>query len=139
MNCPVTHGHPAYEGGDVGGGVACVCYSSEVVEVGSSTVPVHHQDVHVDLPGQQACDAVDPDGGRAGGPVAVDDKGGGSGYAEQRHSGEVVVRKLMAAVQVLTCVQEQTHIQVGPDERLVEVHVGKVVTLFVFTWLEWTH
>lgn len=134
----MTHDHPAYEGGDVGGGVPCVCHGGEVVEVCSSTVPVHHQDVHVGLLGQQACDVVDPDGGSAGGPVAVDDEGGGSVHAEQRHSGEVVVRKLIAAVQVGACVQEQTHVQLGSDERLVEVDVGKVVTLIVFAWLKWT-
>lgn len=139
MDCPVTHHHPAYEGGDVGCGVVCVSHGGEVVEVGSSTVPVHHQDVHVSLLCQQPCDVVDPDGGRAGGPVAVDDEGGGSGDVEQRHFGEVVMRKLIAAVQVGTCVQEQTHIQVGSNERLMEVHVGKVVALFVFTWLESTH
>lgn len=123
VGCPVTHGHPAYEGGDVGGSAACVCHGGEVVEVGSSTVPVHHQDVHVGLLGQQPRDVVDPDGGRAGGPVAVDDEGGGSGHVEQRHFGEVVVRKLKATVQVGACVQEQTHVQVGSNERLMEVHV----------------
>lgn len=128
-----------YEGGDVGGGVACVRYSGEVVEVGSSTVPVHHQNIHVGPLGQQPRDAIDPDGGRTSGPVAVDDEGGGSGQVEQRHFGEAVVRELMAAVRVAACVQEQTHIQVCSNESLMEVHVGKVVTLFVFTWLEWTH
>lgn len=106
----MTHSHPAYEGSDVGSSVPCVCYSDEVVEVGGSTVPVHHQDVHVCLLGQQPCEAVDPDGRRAGGPVAMDDEGGGSGHKERRHCGEVVVRKLLAAVQVSTCVQEQAHI-----------------------------
>lgn len=137
--CPVTHHHPAYEGGDVGGGVACVSHSSEVVEVGSSTVPVHHQDIHVSLLYQQPCDVVDPDGGRASGPVAVDDEGGRSGDVEQQHFGEVVMRKLVATVQVGTCVQEQTHVQVGSNERLMEVHIRKVVTLFAFAWLESTH
>lgn len=128
----MTHDHPVYESGDVGGGVARVCHSGEVVEVGGSTVPVHHQDVHVGLLGQQACDAVDPDGGCTGGPVAVDDEGSGSGYVEQWLSGEVVVRKLVSAVQVGACVQEQTYIQLGANERLMKVNVGKVVTLFVF-------
>lgn len=102
----MTHDHPVYEGGDVGGRVACVCHSGEIVEVGGSTVPVHHQDVHVGLLSQQACDVVEPDRGCTGGPVTVDDKGGGSRNVEHRHSGEVVVRKLVSAVQVGACVQE---------------------------------
>lgn len=128
----MTHGHPAYEGGDVSGRVACVCDSGEVVEVSSSTVPVHHQDVHVRLLGQQPRDVVDPDGRRTGGPVAVDDEGGWTGHVEKRHHGEVVVRKLFTTVQVGTCVQEQTHVQIGADECFVEIYVRKVVTFFVF-------
>lgn len=115
----VTYDHPVYEGGDVSGGVACVRYCGEVVKVGCSTVPVHHQDVHVSLCGQQPRDVVDPDGGRTGGPVAVNDEGGGSGNVEQRHFSKVVMGKLIATVQVGARVQEQTYVQVGSNERLV--------------------
>lgn len=135
----MTHCHPVYEGGDVDGGVPCVCYGCKIVKVGSTTVPVHHQDVHVSLRGQQTCDVVDPDGGRAGGPVAVDDEGGGSHHVKQRLVGEVVVRKLVATVQVGARVQEQTHIQIGSNERLVEVQVRKVITHFVCTCLDYRH
>lgn len=59
-----------------------VCDGGEVVEVCRSFVPVHHDDVHVLLFRQQLHQVVDPDGGGSGGPVAMDDEGGGAGDVE---------------------------------------------------------
>lgn len=61
-----------------------VADGGEVVEVRRALVPVHHDDVHVLLLGQQVDYVVDPDGRGSGGPVAVDDKGGGVGEVEER-------------------------------------------------------
>lgn len=111
-----THLHPLNEACDVGCGPACVSDSCEVVEVGSSTVPVHHQDVHVLLPGQKVHNVVYPDRGRSRGPVAMDDEGRGSGQVEERLGLKTVVGEFLATLQIGTGVEQQPHVQVGPDE-----------------------
>lgn len=102
--------------------------SGEVVEVGGALVPVHHDDVHVILLGQQVDDVVDPDGWRASGPVAVDDEGGGAGRVEERLLGRALVPELTAAVQVGAGVEQQADGQAGSEETVRQVQVGEVVT-----------
>lgn len=71
-----SHLHRNDEAGQV---VSCfprVGHGDDVIEVGCPLVPVHHDDVHVLLLGQQVDYVVYPQRGRSSGPVAVDDKGG---------------------------------------------------------------
>lgn len=99
----------------------------EVVEVGGPSVPVHHDDVHVFLLGQQVHDVVDPDGRGPGGPVAVDDEGGGPTEVKERLGGQVVVVYLAAAVQVGAGVEQQPHVEAGSQEAVGQVQVCEVV------------
>ena len=120
--------HDEDEGGQVVGRLSGVGDGGEVVEVGGASVPVHHDDVHVVLLGQQLHDVLDPDGGRAGGPVAVDDEGGGPGGVEERLLPQALVPELPAAVQVGAGVEQQAHGQAGSEEAVGQVQVGEVVT-----------
>lgn len=63
----------------------------------------------------------------------MDDKGSGSGYIKQGFLSEVVVGKLLTALEVCASVEQQPHIQIGPYERLMEIQIGEVVTLTVLT------
>lgn len=129
-----THLHLLNEACDVGCGPARIGDSCEVVEVSGSTVPVHHQDVQVFLPGQQVHNVVDPDRRSPCGPVAMDDEGRGSGQVEERLGRKTVVGEFLATLQVGTCVEQQPYVQVGPDKRLVEVQVSEVVTFALLPW-----
>lgn len=84
---------------------------------------------------------VDPDRGRAGGPVAMDDKGGGTGEAEERLGGQVVVVQFAATVEVGASVEQESHVQGGSHEAVSQVEVGEVITRFAcFTFLlAWSH
>lgn len=104
-----------------------VGHGGEVVEVGRPFVPVHHDDVHVLLRRQQVHYVVDPDRGRSGGAVAVDDEGGGEGEVEERLGGQAAVAELAAAVQVGARVEQQPHVQAGSQEAVRQVEVGEVV------------
>lgn len=70
---------------------------------------------------------VYPDRGRSGGPVAVDDEGGGAGDVEERLGRRAVVVELAAAVQVGAGVEEQPHVQPGSHEAVRQVEVGEVI------------
>lgn len=80
-------------------------------------------------------EVVDPDRRGSRGPVAVDDEGRGPGQVKQRVGSEAVVGQLLAAVYVGTRVEQQPHVQVGPDERLTDVQVGEVVTFALLPWI----
>lgn len=105
-----------------------VGHGGEVVEVGGALVPVHHDDVHVVLLGQQVDDVVYPDGGCSGGPVAVDDEGGGTGGVEERLLGQALVPELTATAQVGAAVEQQADVQAGSHEAVREVQVREVIT-----------
>lgn len=123
----LVHLHGQDEAGQVLSRLPGVEHSSVVVEVGRALVPVHHDDVHVLLLGQQVDQVVNPDGGRSGGPVAVDDEGGGAGEVEERLRGQVVVAELAAALQVGAGVEQQPDVQDGSYEAVRQVEVGEVV------------
>lgn len=120
------HGHD--EARQVLSSLSRVTDGGEVVEVGGSSVPVHHNDVHVLLLGQQVDDVVDPDGWRPGGPVPVDHKGGGTVEVEERLGGQMVVVDLAAAVDVVTGVEQQPDVQAGSHEAVGQVQVCEVIT-----------
>lgn len=84
---------------------------------------------------------VYPDGGRSGGPVAVDDEGGGAGEVEERLGGEVVVVELAAAVEVGAGVEQQPHVQAGSHEAVGQVEVCEVIAGLArpALLLAWTH
>lgn len=126
-----THLHSLNEGCDVGGGATRVGDGGEVIEVGSSSVPVHHHHVHVTLRRQQVGELLDPDGWRPGGPVAVDDEGGGSSEVEQRHAAQVAMEQLTTAVRVGSRVEQQTDVQAGSHERLMEIEVREVIAAVI--------
>lgn len=109
------------------GRLSGVADGGEVVEVGGSLVPVHHHHVHVHLLDQQLHDVVYPDRGRSGGPVAVDDEGGGPGDVEERLDRRLVVLKLAATVWVGAGVEQQPHIQLSSNEAVRQVEVSEVV------------
>lgn len=119
-------------------GLFGVRHGSEVVEVGRPSVPVHHDDVHVLLLGQQVHDVVDPDWWRSGGSVAVDDEGGGPTEVEERLGGQVVVVYLAATIEVGAGVEEQSYVQAGSHEAMGQVQVSEVVagarSGFHLTW-----
>ncbi len=84
---------------------------------------------------------VYPDGGRSGGPVAVDDEGGGAGQVEERLGGQVVVVELTAAVEVEAGVEQQPDVQAGSHEAVGQVEVCEVIAglsrpalLLAWTW-----
>lgn len=84
---------------------------------------------------------VDPDRGSAGGPVAMDDKGGGTGKVEERLGRQVVVVQFAATVEVGASVEQESHVQAGSHEAVGQVEVGEVITRFAcFTFLlAWSH
>lgn len=123
-----AHLHGEDEAGQVVCRLSGVGDGGEIVEVGGALVPVHHDDVHVVLLGQQVDYVVDPDGGRAGGPVPVDDEGGGAGGVEERLLRRALVPELTATVQVGAGVEQQANVQAGSDETVRKVEVGEVVT-----------
>lgn len=127
MMFTLTHLHRHDEAGQVESRLPRVRHSGEVVEVGRALVPVHHDDVHVLLLGQQVDQVVYPDGGRSGGPVAVDDEGGGEGEVEERLGGQAVVVELAAAVEVGAGVEQQPDVQAGSNEAVGQVEVREVI------------
>lgn len=122
------HLHRHDEARQVVGRLPRVGHGGEVVEVCRPLVPVHHDDVHVLLLGQQVHYVVYPDRGRSCGPVAVDDEGGGAGELEERLGGQVVVVELAAAVQVGASVEQQADVQAGSHEAVGQVEVREVIT-----------
>lgn len=139
----LSHLHGPDEPGQVVSGLPGVGHGGEVVEVGRPAVPVHHDDVHVLLLSQQVDYVVDPDGGRPGGPVPVDDEGGGQGEVEQRLGGQAVVVELSATVQVGARVEQQPDVQAGSHEAVRQVEVREVVTeltcsALLLTWRQET-
>ncbi len=76
---------------------------------------------------------VDPDRRCPRGSVPMYDKGSGSGYIKQGFLSEVVVRELLTALEVCTGVEQQAHVQIGPHERLMEIQIGEVIAITVFT------
>lgn len=133
-----SHLHGSDEARQVERRLPGVGHGGEVVEVGRSSVPVHHDHVHVLLLGQQAHDAVDPDGRRPGGPVAVDDEGGGAPQVQERLGGQVVVGDLAAAVRVGARVEQQVDVQAGSHEAVGQVQVGEVIAGLLGAGLTWT-
>lgn len=138
------HLHSPDERGQVLRRLPGVGHRGEVVKVGRSLVPVHHDDVHVLLLGQQVDDVVDPDRGRSGGPVAVDDEGGGAGDVEERLGGQVVVFELPAAVHVGAGVEQQPDVQAGSYEAVGQIEVCEVIAglagaALLLTWTTTGH
>lgn len=131
------HGHD--EPGQVVSCLPRVGHSGEIVEVGRPPVPVHHNDIQVLLLSQQMDYVLDPDGRRAGGPVAVDDKGRRPGEVEEWLGGQVVVVELVATVEVGPSVEQQPDVQAGADEAVGQVEVCEVVAVLacsalLLTW-----
>lgn len=126
-----SHLHVQDEAGEVVGRLPGVGHGGEVVEVRRPLVPVHHDDVHVLLLGQQVNDVADPDGGRAGRPVAVDDEGRGAREVEERLGGRAVVAELAATVQAGAGVEQQADGQAGSHEAVGQIQVGEVIARLV--------
>lgn len=103
------------EGSEVVCCIVCVGHNFQVVDIGSSTVPVYQQDVHVSAGQQLLCDVMDPDGRRARRTVAMNDKGGGFGDVEQGLGWQVVVGQLLTTDKISSGVQQQLHIQTGSN------------------------
>lgn len=122
------HLHREDEASQVESCLSGVGHSGEIVEVGGALVPVHHDDVHFVLLGQQVDYVVYPDGGCSGGPVTVDDEGGGTRGVEERLLRQALVPELTATVQVGAGVEQQSDIQAGSDETVRKVEVSEVIT-----------
>lgn len=136
-----AHLHPHDEAGQVECRLPGVGHGGEVVEVGRPLVPVYHDDVQLLLLDQQLDDVVYPDWRSSGGPVAVDDEGGGAGQVEERLGGRVAVVQLAAAVQVGAGVEQQADVQAGSHEAVGQVEVGEVIAGLARATLllAWTH
>lgn len=79
---------------------------------------------------------VDPDRGCPSGPVAMDDKGSGTGEVEELLGGGVVVVKLAATVKVGPGVEQQPDVQACSHEAVGKVEVCKVIAglTLILTW-----
>ncbi len=86
--------------------LACVFHHFPVVYVGGSAVPVHHDDVHVAALQEERHELCEPDGRRAGGPVAVDEEGARRAEVEARVSEGLSVGQQLSAGHIGPCVQQ---------------------------------
>lgn len=105
-----------------------VFHHFEVIDIGSSTVPVHYDEIHV-LPSQKLLDdALQPSRGRAGGPVPVDDEGGRLGGVELGVGQQVCVGHESTAGHILPGVEQQPDFDAGSNDRMTEIQVCEFIT-----------
>ena len=110
----------------------CVIRHLEIVQVGSSVVPVHHYDVGV-CPGQQQLHSlIQPPRDGPCGPVPVNDEGGGSGQVELGVE-QVGVGQERAAGCILPGEQPELHLHAGANERVADIELCQFVT-YVSRW-----
>lgn len=117
---------------EVVGRLVRVLHRFEVIDVGSSVVPVHDDQIHVLASQQLLDDVLQPGRWRPGGPVPVDEEGGGPGGVEVGLGRQVGVGHEVAAGGIFPGVEQQPHVHVGSDDCVAQVQVSEVIA--VLSW-----
>jgi len=118
----VKYLHLFHEGREVVGRPARVLHHLHVVDIRSSAVPVHHDDVAVGPGQQQLRDLLQPRRRRSGGPVPVDDEGGRPGPVHVGvRVGRVAVGQQRAAGAIVPGVEQQPDLEAGSHDGVSEI------------------
>lgn len=104
-----------------------VLHRFQVVDIGSTIVPVHNDQIHVLASQQLLDDILQPGRRRPGGPVPMDEESGGPGGVELGLGRQVGVGHEVAAGDVLPGVEQQSHFDVGSDECVAEIQVRELI------------
>lgn len=104
-----------------------VLHCFQIVDIGSSVVPVHDDEIHVLASQQLLDDVLQPGWRRPGGPVPVNEEGGGPGGVELGLGQQVSVGHEVAAGDILPGVEQEFHVDVSSDERVAEVQVREII------------
>lgn len=104
-----------------------VLHSFPIVDVGSSVVPVHDDEIHVLASQQLLNDVLQPCRRGASGPVPVDEEGGGPGGVEVGLVHQVGVGHEMAAGDIVSGVEQQPHVDLGSEERVAQIQVCELI------------
>lgn len=113
-----------------------VLHRFQIVDIGSSVVPVHDDEIHVLASQQLLDDVLQPARRRPGGPVPVDEEGGGPGGVELGLGRQVGVGHEVAAGDILPGVEQQPHIDVGSNECVAEIQVRELIAFLSWRWRE---
>lgn len=113
--------HHFHETREVFGRLPRVLHGLEVIDIGGSVVPVHHDDVVV-CPGQQQLrEILDPRRWRSSRPEPMNDKSCRSGHVKLGMFGQVGVGHQCATGGVVPGVQQQSELQAGSDDGVTEI------------------
>lgn len=127
-----THLQPFNKHRDVFGHRVCVFRCCKIIQIGSSVVPVHYNEIHVCPGQQQLCNVRQPLWWRPRGPVPVNEEGSRSGEVKLRVHGWVGVRHERPTGAIFTGVQQQPHSDAGSEEGVTEIQIYEVITPLIW-------